>query len=461
MSRIENLSPDPKSHVKTLMRIGYNMSSAIADILDNSIAADSKKIEIYSPPGLVKPLISILDNGYGMGVEELIENMRIGCKDPSVEREKGDLGRFGSGMKTASFSQARRLTVISKKSGESVVAAVWDIDKIEETNSWCLEVLDKHEISLIPTIQIGAETEQGTQIVWEKLTCLQTSSHALDHDTELASHLSDLNQYIALHFHRFMEGKGKCAFYLNNQEIVPIDPFMTMSDGYQEGRSEKLRCKGGYIQIQTHVLPHFNRMNKKDMERLGGASGITQNQGLYIYREGRLINAGGWLGLAKNSQLGALARVQIDVPTSIDHEWSTDVKKSSLQLPPRIKMQLKKFLSDPIKRSKRTHSYRGTVDTANKFWKICEDKNEGTITYQIDPENENLISLISLSGKELGTRFIQYLKELSINLPINHIYQKMSESPKEIDQESIDIEMIDAILSKVMEEHEEVNKAIG
>lgn len=460
MSRIEHLSPDPKSHVKTLMRIGYNMSSAVADILDNSIAADSKKIEIYSPPGLEEPLISILDDGYGMDAEELIENMRIGCKDPSDEREKGDLGRFGSGMKTASFSQARRLTVISKKSGESVVAAIWDIDKIEETNSWCLEVLDDHEISLIPTIQIDAETKQGTQLIWEKLTCLQTGSHALDHDTELASHLSDLNQYIALHFHRFMEGKGKCDFYLNNQKIIPIDPFMTKSDGYQEGRSERLRCKGGYIIIQTHVLPHFNRMNKQDMERLGGAGGITQNQGLYIYRENRLINAGGWLGLAKNSQLGALARVQIDVPTSIDHEWSTDVKKSSLQLPPRVKKELRKFLSDPIKRSKRIHSYRGTVDTANKFWKICEDENDGRITYQFDPENEELISLISLSDRELGTRIIQYLKELSINLPINHIYQKMSESPKEIDQESIDIEMIDAILSKAMEEYGKINKDI-
>jgi len=460
MSRIEQLSPDPKSHIKTLMRIGYNMSSAVADILDNSIAADSKKIEIYSPPGLEDPLISILDDGYGMDAEELIENMRIGCKDPSIEREKGDLGRFGSGMKTASFSQARRLTVISKKTDEPIVAAIWDIDKIEETNSWCLEILDEHEISLIPGIKIDATTKQGTQLIWGSLTCLQKGSHALDQDTELASLLSALNIYIALHFHRFMEGRNKCVFSLNNQLIKPIDPFMTKADGYQEGRSEKLRCKGGYIVIQTHVLPHFNRMNTKDMERLGGASGITQNQGLYIYRGNRLINAGGWLGLAKNSQLGALARVQIDVPPSIDNEWSTDVKKSSLQLPPRVKKELRKFLSDPIKRSKRIHSYRGTVDTANKFWKVCEDENNGIITYQFDPENKNLISLISSSDKELGARIIQYLKELSINLPINHIYQKMSESPKEIDQQSIDIEMIDAILSKAMEEYEKTNKDI-
>ena len=246
-----------------------------------------------------------------------------------------------------------------------------------------------------------------------------------------------------------MEGKGKCDFYLNNQKIIPIDPFMTKSDGYQEGRSERLRCKGGYIVIQTHVLPHFNRMNKQDMERLGGASGITQNQGLYIYRENRLINAGGWLGLAKNSQLGALARVQIDVPTSIDHEWSTDVKKSSLQLPPRVKKELRKFLSDPIKRSKRIHSYRGTVDVANKFWKICEDENDGIITYQIDPENENLRAILDDSSDERKANIIQYLTSLSRSIPLNHIYQKMSERPKDIKQEDIDSITLESIIKNL------------
>ena len=460
MSRVVDLSPDPKSHIKTLMRIGYTTSSAVADILDNCLTAESNRIEIYSPPGLEEPLISILDDGYGMDADELIENMRIGCKDPSDEREKGDLGRFGSGMKTASFSQARRLTVISKKSDGPVVAAIWDIDKIEETNSWKLEILNEHEISLIPAIKIDAASKQGTQIIWENLTCLQEGSHARDKDTELAALLSDLDLYIALHFHRFMERKDKCIFYLNNHQIDPIDPFMAKSDGYQEGPSESLRCKGGTIYIQTHVLPHFNRMNKQDMERLGGANGITQNQGLYIYRANRLINAGGWLGLAKNSQLGALARVQIDVPTSIDHEWSTDVKKSSLQLPQRVKKGLKKFLSDPIKRSKKTHYYRGKSDTANSFWKICEDENEGTITYQIDPENKSLIKLLSSRGKEIRSGFLQYLTELSINLPINHIYQKMSESPKDINQESIDLERIDALLSIAMEGYVEIKKDI-
>jgi len=460
MSRIEDLSPDPRSHIKTLMRIGYTLSSAVADILDNSITAHSKTIEIYSPPGQDNPLISILDNGIGMSPEELMANMKIGCKDPSTNREENDLGRFGSGMKTASFSQARRLTVVSKKKGEPITAAIWDIDLIEQTNSWHLEVLDDDEVSLIPGVSLNTASIQGTQIIWQKLTCIQKGSHALSQDEELAAQLNELGKYIGLHFHRFINKKNKLSISINKKIIEAIDPFMTNSSGYQEGRSERLRCKEGYITIQTHVLPHFNKMNPKDLEKMGGAEGITQDQGVYIYRAERLINAGGWLGLAKNSQLGALARVQVDVPNSIDHEWSTDVKKSSLQLPERVKRELKKFLSDPIKRSRKTHTYRGDVDTVNNFWKITEDKNTGSISYQIDVSNSDLIKLLSSYDKPTINSLLKYLKDLSSNIPINNIYQKMSEAPKSIDQASIDLAKMDAILSKTLKEFLENQEVI-
>lgn len=449
MSRLEDCSPDPKSHVKTLMKIGYTMQSAVADIIDNSIAANSKNIEIYSPPGMNEPLISILDDGHGMDSDELIRNMRIGCKDPSLERKNGDLGRFGSGMKTASFSQARRLTVISKKNNGLATAAIWDIDLIEKENSWSLEILEESEIARIQGIKINSETIQGTQIIWQKLTCFQSGSHSFDHDTELATHLTELRKHIALHFHRFMEGKNKCTISINNIKIEPIDPFLTKAEGYQEGRSEKLRCRGGYIVIQTHVLPHFNRMTSQDMQNLGGAEAISQNQGVYIYREGRLINSGGWLGLAKNSQLGALARVQVDVPTSIDHEWSTDVKKASLQLPQRLKMELRKFLSDPITKSKKVHFYRGKVESENKYWKVCENENEKKITYQIDHENEVLRSILSDCSIETRLKISQYLTGLSKNIPINHIYQNMSERPTDINQQHIDSEALESIFKNI------------
>ncbi|MDA7861483.1 ATP-binding protein [bacterium] len=444
------LSPDPKSHIKTLMRIGYTLNSAVADIIDNSIAAGAKNIHIYSPPGREKPILRIMDDGCGMDQSELTLNMRIGCKDPGAERQKGDLGRFGSGMKTASFSQARQLTVVSKKQGEPVVAARWDIDRIEETNSWALDVFDSDEITKFQDIQTFPNG-QGTQIIWDKLTGIDQGNHARDIDSELAAKLAELKTYIALHFHRFMSGSKSIAFFLNNEKIQPVDPFMTNARGYQEGPSEKMRCKGGYIEVQTHVLPHFKNMDAAQLEALGGADSVTRKQGLYLYREKRLISAGGWLGMATSSQLGALARVQVDIPSSLDNDWSTDVKKASLQIPPKVKRGLKRFLSDPVKRSKRVHSYRGTQDTANRFWKICENESTKVITYEIDTSNSLLVSLVQQCDNEEKQALVKYLKLLSGSLPINHIYEKMSERPQDVQQEEFDTTALEALLEKVFQ----------
>jgi hypothetical protein len=451
MPRTIDHSPSPSSHIKTLMRIGYTLNSAVADVIDNSITARAKKIEVYAPPGMEEPIISILDDGYGMDLKELTENMRIGCKDPEEERQQGDLGRFGSGMKTASFSQARQLTVVTRKEGHPLVAARWDIDKVEESDSWCLEIFNENEIFEIEGLSENFPAVSGTQIIWSKLTCLEKGSHAKDHDQELAHRLAELKTYIALHFHRFMSGSDKRVFLLNNDPIKPIEPFMIGEKGYQEGPSAKLRCKGGHIVIQTHVLPHFKNMKPELLEELGGADGVTNGQGLYIYREKRLINAGGWLGMTRSSQLGALARVQVDIPSSLDNDWSTDVKKESLQMPPRVKRELRKFLADPVKRSKRIHKYRGKLDTANKFWKICEDENTGVITYQIDTENNILSTLVDNCSTDTRRLLVDYLKQLSADMPINHIYEKMSERPRDVKQEEVDMTLLEALIDKVFE----------
>jgi hypothetical protein len=452
MSHFTDASPDPKSHIKTLMRIGYTMSSAVSDILDNSITANAKNIEIFSLPGQKETSISISDDGDGMSSEELINNMKIGCKDPGDDRLRGDLGRFGSGMKTASFSQARKLTIISKKEGAPLCAAIWDIDNIEKNNTWCLEVLTEEEALEHPLLRIDYKNNEGTQVIWEKLACLNKTSHSLDDDTVMAANLSELNDYVSLYFHKFMEAKNKLNIQINGNQLEGIDPFMTRASGYQEGRSEKLRCKGGYIKINTHVLPHFNKMEENSLKRLGGAEGVVQKQGLYIYRENRLINAGGWLSLAKTSQLGALARVEVNVPSSLDHEWATDVKKASLQLPPRIKKELRKFLSDPIKRSKRVHTYRGKQDKANKFWDIHENENNQTITYQISSENDLLAGIVKALPSNQKSLLIKYLGELAENLPLNHIYQKMSESPRDINQESVTDDLLESIMNRIFED---------
>jgi hypothetical protein len=263
----------------------------------------------------------------------------------------------------------------------------------------------------------------------------------------MAAHLVSLNNHIGLHFHRFMTGKNKCSLSINNKPILPIDPFLTSSDGYQEGRQERFRCKGGHIVIQTHVLPSFNRMDSREIERLGGVTGIAQRQGLYIYRNKRLINAGGWLDLAKHHQLSALARVQIDIPAALDEEWSTDVKKATLQLPPRVKKDLRKYLSDPIKKSRKAHTYRGKKDEAGTLWKIFTNQETKTITYQINSDNSDLQSLVASIAPPRRQSLMAYLTKISTELPLDHIYNTMADRPRDIKQNEINELELDVILS--------------
>lgn len=446
-----NGSPSPKAHIKTLMKIGYDFCTAVADIADNSISAECSNIRIFSPPGMTAPYITIVDDGHGMQQDELLSNMIIGCKDPSADRNAKDLGRFGSGMKTASFSQARKLIVLSKTKNTEIVGACWDIDRIIEEDTWCLEQLDDHDITVLKEQEMVYLGAQGTQIIWQKLTCYQRDSHATNYDTQLAATLSTAARHIGLHFHRFMRGSKKVSFYINGKPIEAIDPFMSLSSGYQEGRGERFRCKGGHIEIKTHVLPSFNRMGKADLEKYGGAAEITQRQGLYIYRNKRLINAGGWLNLAKHHQLSALARVQIDIPSALDDEWATDVKKATLQLPPRVKRDLKKYLADPISRSRKVATSKGRAAAANGFWRICNDEDQNTITYEIHPDNPNLVDLVKQVPANLRPTIAAYLMNLSRELPLQHIYTTMADRPLDVNQKEIDSIDVAAILKSYLE----------
>ena len=447
-----DMSPEPKSHIKTLMRIGYDFNSAIADIIDNSITAKAKKINIICPSETDNPFLSIIDNGIGMEPEELIQNMRIGCKDPNEKRETGDLGRFGSGMKTASFSHARRLTVISRKKGKKLAAACWDIDEIEDKNAWCLRELNEKDIQNLDHLDKELIKGVGTQLIWEKIKKFEETDHN-NSKNSIETSMVDLNKYLALHFHKFLQGPNKINIYVQKLKIEPIDPFLTTKKGYQEGPTDETFVKGGKLQIKSHTLPHHSNLTQSEIDNIGGMEEIYKGQGLYIYRENRLIIAGGWMGLSRTYQLGKLARIEINIPSGLDDEWSTDVKKSSLQLPQKIKNRLKNLIQQPIKKSKRTYNYRGKKEEANEYWKIIETRDKNII-YQIDTGNNELIKIAKETPKKNTSNLKEYLKNLAKNLPINHIHSKVSSDPKSIKQE-------DAIFEFSQEQLEEIKELMN
>ena len=451
MARYVDASPPVKSHIETLCKVGYKFTTAVGDIVDNSIAAKASRIDIYFLISEGNPYLEIRDNGDGMTPKELVDNMSIGCKDPLVDRKPGDLGRFGSGLKTASFSQARKLTVFSRAKGNDLAAAIWDIDLVVDKNAWCLEVLDRQDIEDYFSEILSESEKTGVVVRWDKITATVDDIHAPPVDAQIASLLDDLHRYLGTHYHRYLTGIGKCVISINGKEVEPIDPFMRDIPGYQEGPSTELRGRQGKVSIKTHILPPFNMMSHEQISNYGGTGAITEKQGLYIYREKRLIVEGGWQDLTRLSQLAGLARVQIDVPASMDLEWSTDVKKSSLILPPKIKSRLRNLVSSPIKKSRAVHTYGGKKEVESDYWLVIENERERFVAYEANPQNEALHALMGTLGPDGQKRVAIYLSKLCASIPLRHIHSNMSEKPKEIHQGKIDeIDTIEAWLERAL-----------
>ena len=203
--KAEITKPNPKSTINSYRSFGYNLSTAIADILDNSISASSSLITIdYLWKGK-DSFISILDNGKGMNLEELIIAMTPGSKDPEDLRDEKDLGRFGMGLKTASFSQCKRLTVVTKKEGFNTIKRCWDIDFINQEEEWIL--LDY--ISDDSYLKKIDELVSGTLIIWECLDRIVGNAKEENESVKNAFYqeMITVKEHLGLVFHKFIENK--------------------------------------------------------------------------------------------------------------------------------------------------------------------------------------------------------------------------------------------------------------
>ena len=154
MPEFIEIPPDPSNEIQMLSKIGYTLETALSDIIDNSISAGAKNIEILSLPK-EEIFWSVIDDGIGMDSSELIENRRIGCKDPTKEREQMDLGRFGAGMKTASISQAKEVTVFSKTKTSKLSAANGMLKKYVGSKKMESSIIKSKRISIFRLFKIG------------------------------------------------------------------------------------------------------------------------------------------------------------------------------------------------------------------------------------------------------------------------------------------------------------------
>lgn len=360
--------PFAPSLIESMRSLGYSFSSAIADLIDNSISANASEISILSEPS-INPWLIIFDDGYGMSKEELYEAMRYGSKNPLEERRKDDLGRFGMGLKAASLSQCRRFLVVSKKDND-INACSWDLDFVIERGAWVLKCFSDEEISQYVHIDMLEKVETGTYILLEDFDRIKEGTSDLNETFN--KHLSDMVNHIALVFHRFIEEGLNISF--NGTKIEGRDPFLSAHPATQKKRESSFYINNEKITLKPFILPHLSKLSQIDLDKLGGKERLRNDQGFYVYRNKRLIIWGTWFRLERKDELNKLARVRVDIPNSLDYMWAIDIKKSTATLPDIIKRNMFNAIYETVLSSERVYTYRGRPEKKEKDIEVIWEK---------------------------------------------------------------------------------------
>ena len=436
-TREAEIPPRASILVESLRDIGYSLQTAVADVIDNSLTAGARTIELLAETHAESPAIGILDDGGGMTEAELLEAMRPGSRSPLEDRGATDLGRFGLGLKTASFSQCRRLTVVTRRAG-ATSCAVWDLDTVAARDRWVVEL--PGSLSGVPWS--GCLATDGTLVVWEKLDRL-VGPDGRGNRQDLVRQLDETARHVGFVFHRFLSGRERggerVEIALNGRALEPFDPFHSDHPATQHHPEETFALDGQEIRIRPMTLPHHDKVSREEWERYAGPEGYVKNQGFYLYRNRRLIVHGTWFGLARQQELTKLSRVLIDMPACLDAEWKIDVKKASAQPPPPVRERLRRIIERIGVPSRRTYTARGArlTDTSRlPVWTRSQDKNR--ISYGLDTGHPVLSAFAARLDAETADEFRKLIGLIVSTLPIDALHADVSASSASVVAQALD-----------------------
>ena len=428
--------------MESMRAVGYTLETAVADIIDNSITAGGDQVDVWFT-AIPEPRIAIVDNGTGMDQETLLEAMKLAGRPPSYQRQPHDLGRFGLGLKTASLSQARSLTVVTKR-GQTLRAVRWDLDRLAKTRRWSLQVLDDTEIRALPWIESLDPHESGTLVLWEKLDQLHTAPELVE--SQLDELMKRVRDHLGLVFHRFTGSTmppltKPLALRINNAAVPRVDPFLRHHRGTREDPQEHINVGDATVTVQPYTLPYISKLSAADRRVALVAGSLRDSQGFYIYRAGRLVLWGTWFRIIPKDELGKLARVQVDMPNTLDHLWALDIKKSSASPPPEVRRRLAQIVDRIVGPSRRVHKYRGRqidADEVERLWNLIEDR--GTFRYEINRDHPLVVALAELLNYPGQAALTHLLRVVESTFPVEDAYNRLgsdsSHTPSTVERRS-------------------------
>ena len=366
-------NPNVSNFTKSFKNIGYNHYSAILDIIDNSVSARASKIWIeYTKDTNNSLTVVIADNGFGMDREGLIEAMRIASSDPTLKRNDSDLGKFGLGMKLASFSQTDKFSVISKTKKQSLCSFTWDLNYIRVKRKWLLQ---EENLSFLKP------KEQGTEVILHDVL----EGENID-EVEI---LSKMRTHISVAYHLI---KG-VKFYINDKEINLIDPFFSQNIASNHSNIDNVYIDNITLKLQSHQIPHISKLKPKDKRLKNELTEIGMGPGLYIYRKSRLIAWSGWEGLGNNLRINDLFRVAIFCEDNADELFNIEVKKSQISITDkRIRNILRNSILNYTEIARKPYKRRAhlSLKDVSDLWYLEKNEND-KITFELNKKSQAII----------------------------------------------------------------------
>ena len=357
-----DVAPSAARLSESLRDIGYDFESAVADLIDNSVTAGASTISVSIQFDGDMSWIGIGDDGSGMTATELAEAMRFGTRKDYGD---GDLGRFGLGLKTASISQCRQLSVFSRKAPKRAVISKLhlDLDQIAISDRW--EVKEQPDDMISRTAHQFLKGNPGTLVIWRALDRVidVERPHSGWNRRRLNTYAFRLREHLGMVFHRFLEGavpgRKRLEIFVNGTKVEPWNPFAP-EESTRELPLISLPLASSHVSMRRYILParsEFTSMEK--FEAMAGPNKWNRQQGFYIYRANRMIQSGGWSGLRAADEHTKLARVALEFPTKADAEFKIDVSKMRVGLPPAIKALIVQPINELTKVADRRYRSSG------------------------------------------------------------------------------------------------------
>jgi hypothetical protein len=339
---------NPGRVLRAIARIGYTPQSAICDIVDNSVAAEARRVAVHleREPDIAENRRNsaaryiIADDGWGMDTGELIAALGLG-----VDRDygQGSLSKYGLGLKSAGLSQGDRLEIVSSKGDGTWHKVILDLPHIESVGRLECQIVVPSELDYQRLEELQPNTDHGTIVTIEKI-------HKKNHPS-IRRTRNALQQMLGVIYLYFLQDQTSgLTLFLDGEEVQPFDPlFMTEAqqggdiddrtwDGKSVGWLEKPKPitldaeTAAQITFEATQLVHPPAFeNPAEIRSRYMISG--RDYGFYVYRNNRLIRwAERFEGIIPTDQDYYAFRGRLLMDDSVDDILNVDVKKSEVLL---------------------------------------------------------------------------------------------------------------------------------